>query len=185
MIPLVSGLKIYFIQIGITFLIALLSPLDEKLLESPLISRFFQACQKGNMSQVKILTEEMKMQGIDFKVIYDNSGNTALHLAAANGHKDVIEYLIDEKLPIDSLNKAKMSPLYVTAFKGYAEIVNSFLQNKADPSLLHNLLYEGYIMKKVFHSAEVKFVEKLEKSRGLNILHLAAFHGHIGDAFPT
>ena len=80
------------------------------------------------MSQVKILTEEMKMQGIDFKVIYDNSGNTALHLAAANGHKDVIEYLIDEKLPLDTLNKAKMSPLYVSAFKGYAELVKIFLQ---------------------------------------------------------
>ena len=56
------------------------------------------------MSQVKIHTEEMKMQGTDFKVLYDNSGNTGLHLAAANGHKDVIEYLIDEKLTIDLLN---------------------------------------------------------------------------------
>ena len=34
-------------------------------------------------------------------------------------------------------------------------------------------------MKKVFHPVELKFVEKLEKSRGLNILHLTAYHCYL------
>ena len=153
--------------------------LGEIVLDSSLTSRFLKACQMGNMSQVRALIEEIKKEEFDLKCLHDNSGNTCFHLAASNGHKDVIKYLIDQKLPIDSLNKAKMSPLYVSAFKGYAEIVKIFLQNKADPSLLQNILYEGYIMKKVFNLDEFGYIDKLEKSRGLNILHLAAFHGYI------
>ena len=53
------------------------------------------ACQRGNLSCVKLLIEKGKL-GINN---ITSSNNSALHIAAKNGHLLVCKYLVEDALP--------------------------------------------------------------------------------------
>ena len=76
----------------------------------------------------------MKDATKDFNVnLVDFGGNTALHLASANGFIDVVKYLVNElHVDINPKNKSLSTPLSWAAFNGQKKVVEFLLEKGAD-----------------------------------------------------
>ncbi len=57
---------------------------------------------------------------------------TPLHWAAANGHKDVAEFLLENKADVNAKDVDDETPLDLAATNGYKDVVELLLANKAD-----------------------------------------------------
>ncbi|CAC42893.1 putative protein [Arabidopsis thaliana] len=53
----------------------------------------------------------------------DSQGRTALHMAAANGHMTIVEYLISEGVDINALNDENNAPLHWACLNGHVELL--------------------------------------------------------------
>lgn len=76
------------------------------------------------------------------------TGNTALHMACANGHIGIVKFLIcDINEPVNIKNDEGNTPLHWAAINGHFEIVEFLLQNGALPeecnSQGHTALFEA------------------------------------------
>lgn len=47
---------------------------------------------------------------------------TALHMAAANGHMSIVEYLISQGVDINALNEENNAPLHWACLNGHIEV---------------------------------------------------------------
>ena len=65
----------------------------------------------------------------------DPSGNTALHMACANGHLDIVKLLLKHGANPNALNKSKNTPLHWAALNGRTEIIELLIEAKADANL--------------------------------------------------
>ena len=74
------------------------------------IERFINACMKGDMAKVK----DFIKRGIDVNV-KDKYENTALKLAAREGHIDVAKVLIQNGADVNAVYEDKMTPLHDAA----------------------------------------------------------------------
>lgn len=72
-----------------------------------LMEQLHQAVQNGNLPQVKSLSE-LGVSIVTTSGKHENHGNTPLHWAIINGHRDVAAYIIrrlqEESFPLDTLN---------------------------------------------------------------------------------
>ena len=81
----------------------------------------------------------------------ETSFNTALCLAAREGHYDIVERLVAAGCDVDLSNAAGKTPLYMACVHGHADIVRLLLQNNAcldlarpsihEPELVFSCLY--------------------------------------------
>lgn len=71
----------------------------------------------------------------------DESGNTALHLAALNGHPKIIGLLIDNGASVDPRNSLLWTPLDCAAAKGFDKCATILIERDApvDPMDLANV----------------------------------------------
>ena len=100
--------------------------------ESLTLEEYYLECARfGELSDLK---EAMKDATKDFNVnLVDFGGNTALHLASANGFLDVVKYLINElHCDINAKNKSQSTPLSWAAFNGQKAVVEFLLEKGAD-----------------------------------------------------
>lgn len=65
----------------------------------------------------------------------DRHGQTALHLAAFEGHLAVVDILIKKGIAISSLDKNRWSPLHAAAKEGHMAICERLLLEGADPTV--------------------------------------------------
>ncbi|MGA9069601.1 MAG: ankyrin repeat domain-containing protein [Terracidiphilus sp.] len=65
-------------------------------------------------------------------------GQTPLHIAAFNGHKDVAEFLLTNKADVNAKAKNGSTPLHLAAARGNQEIVELLLAFKADINAVDN-----------------------------------------------
>ena len=78
-----------------------------------------QSARLGELDAIKeCLAEEVPINFQD-----EEAGNSALHLASANGYKEIVEYLLDNGAEINQLNKSKNTPLHWAALLGQTDIV--------------------------------------------------------------
>jgi ankyrin repeat protein len=87
---------------------------------------------ESSSSSVKnILYETLVKHALD-----PYSGNNALHMASANGHEEIVEYLTS-LLPnpdfINACNKAGNTALHYASLNGHDRIVGLLLDARADP----------------------------------------------------
>ena len=60
--------------------------------------------------------------------IQDESGNTPLHYSAANGKKDVVKYLLDNKADTSIVNVKEQKAIDYSNVKGFNEITELILK---------------------------------------------------------
>lgn len=97
----------------------------------------------------RVLTDEERValvkQRFEEKVLVNDEGNTALHEALLNDHKDIAEYLIKKNVEAAYyVNKQGKSPLYMAVAAGNTEYVNNILNGRSEHMhLLHEQLVQG------------------------------------------
>ena len=65
--------------------------------------------------------------------VRDNQGSTPLHLAAAEGHRTVVELLLKNGADTNAQTKRQeWTPLHIAAVLGYTEVVRSFIAHGTD-----------------------------------------------------
>ncbi|KAL9248333.1 hypothetical protein vseg_021667 [Gypsophila vaccaria] len=68
----------------------------------------------------------------------DSQGRTALHMAAANGHHGIVEYLLSKGVDLNALNEEKNTPLHWACLNGHVEVVKTLILAGANVSVLNN-----------------------------------------------
>ncbi|XVF04858.1 hypothetical protein REPUB_Repub05bG0121500 [Reevesia pubescens] len=68
----------------------------------------------------------------------DSQGRTALHMAAANGHLDMVEYLIGSGADVNASNVENNTPLHWACLNGHVEVVKKLVLSGANLSLLNS-----------------------------------------------
>lgn len=103
----------------------------------------------SNWDDCMVLTDEecvaLVKHRLEEKVLVNEEGNTALHEALLNDHKDIAEYLIINNVEAAYyVNKEGKSPLYMAVAAGNTEYVNTILNGESEHMhLLHEKLVQG------------------------------------------
>ena len=145
------------------------------------------AARDGKLDFVKVLLRyeanieaRGTMKNVEGRVVEDC---TALWIAAAKGHFDVVRLLIEQSAEVDSRTSVGSTPLRAAAFCGHLDIVRCLVENGADVNARNNFnstplmitCYKGhpnvasYLVK---HGANIN----LQDNKGESCLHYA-FHG--------
>jgi hypothetical protein len=92
------------------------------------------AAQRGDVEKVKAL-----LKGNPNLVFsQDNKGDTALHWAASNDHKEVAELLIASKADVNARDNKGWTPLHAAAIQGYKDMAEFLLASQADVNARDN-----------------------------------------------
>ncbi|KAF7632663.1 hypothetical protein Mgra_00007967 [Meloidogyne graminicola] len=93
-----------------------------------------ESCKRGNLNEVaKYLSG-----GIDADE-EDDDGVTALQIAAAKGHRRLVEFLIKEGASLEKANYAGMTPFLHACREGHQDIVTLLANYGANPNVLSGL----------------------------------------------
>ena len=76
--------------------------------------------------------------------IKDNLGETPLHMAAANGHINVVKILATKINTLNVVNNVGRTPLHMAAFNGQAKIVEFLVSKVDDPNPIDNIGLSPY-----------------------------------------
>ncbi|KAL3829641.1 hypothetical protein ACJIZ3_018443 [Penstemon smallii] len=68
----------------------------------------------------------------------DSQGRTALHMASANGHLSIVDYLIHNGAEVNALNVEKNTPLHWACLNGHIEVLKRLILAGANVSLLNS-----------------------------------------------
>ena len=113
-------------------------------------------------------------------------GCTALWIAAANGHFDVVRLLIEQNAEVDGRTSKNSTPLRAAAFYGHLDTARCLVENGADVNARNNLNstplmvtcdnghldVTSYLVK---HGANIN----LQDNDGRSCLHCASKGGHV------
>lgn len=141
------------------------------------------AAKEGNLERVKaLLTENPDLVSSKDDLV----GNTPLHWAAFDGHKDVAEFLLANKAKIDARNKSGLTPLHIAAAIGHKNMAELLLANKAEGNAKGYGKVSGTPLHAAAGNGHREMVDLLlankvdvnaKDDRGFTPLHLAANKG--------
>ncbi|XP_066175073.1 ankyrin repeat domain-containing protein 26 [Sylvia atricapilla] len=93
------------------------------------LGKLHRAAASGDLAQVR---QGLRKYGIDGR---DKAERTALHLACANGHVDVVTYLVENNCKLNLLDGDNRSPLMKAVQCQQEKCVAILLEHGADPNL--------------------------------------------------
>jgi len=87
----------------------------------------FETIGRGNIDSVKIIVAG------DASTIHtpNADGDLPLHIAAFNGHKDIVAFLLSQGADIEAVNPLNQTPLLYAAFNGHTDILNYLIEQGA------------------------------------------------------
>uniref|UniRef100_A0A096M1E1 Ankyrin 2 n=1 Tax=Poecilia formosa TaxID=48698 RepID=A0A096M1E1_POEFO len=89
---------------------------------------FLRAARAGNTDKVL----EFLKNGVDICTCNQQNGLNALHLAAKEGHKDLVEELLQRGASVDSSTKKGNTALHIASLAGQKEVVRLLVNRGAD-----------------------------------------------------
>jgi ankyrin repeat protein len=92
------------------------------------------AAKAGNLAKAKTLLKN-NPNLINSK---DDEGETPLHWAAMEGHKDMAVFLLTNKADVNARDKAGDTPLHWAAMEGYKDVMELLLASKANVNARDN-----------------------------------------------
>ena len=148
------------------------------------LNQFSFRGEKKNLDKIAlILKDEIGIKAINEP---DETGWTALHFAAENGHLDIVTTLIEKVADINKANNQEMTALHLAAANGHTKTVETLIENKATNdatdnqvcTALHFAAANGHkeIVKKLVENGANK---DATNNQGWTALHLAAANGHL------
>ncbi|KAF9222400.1 cytoplasmic protein [Gyrodon lividus] len=93
------------------------------------------SCRYGDLQDVKDFITKFGAEAASD--VQDENGNTAIHMTCANGHTDVLEYLLPLFLPSLSIkqNNAGSTPLHWAAWNKHLEVAQKLVQYPGGPGV--------------------------------------------------
>ena len=102
--------------------------LDLLIAKGPTLSSIYMAAYQGDLAEVKRFLE----QGISVDS-RDSEGHTALHFAALNGKRDVVEFLLSQGADVDAnFNSSWGTPLDLASLEGHKDVVELLISKGAN-----------------------------------------------------
>lgn len=93
-----------------------------------------KAARENNLPKLKeILLQQQASNGIVNVNALDDSGQTALHLAADQGHASIVQALIEAGSNVLAADQDGFSPLHVAVIASQLKVCQILLQHGADP----------------------------------------------------
>ncbi|KAL1123649.1 hypothetical protein AAG570_002725 [Ranatra chinensis] len=139
------------------------------------------AAARGNLNDVTALLKR------GAKILPpDSSGRTALHLAAAGGHTQVVESLVHPKF-VNSTDGVGRTALQVAAAGGHVDVISVLLKNGANVNLrdnlhgntaLHEASWHGFSRSVALLASQTKAELDTTNCAGFAALHLCCQNGH-------
>ena len=122
------------------------------------------------------------IRNLDFNLGIDGN-QTALHKAAREGHKDIVQLLLEKGASIEAIDAAKLNPLGIAALNGHNGVVELLLEKGAliEPMGCNPLLCAA----QADHTSTVELLLtkgasiEAETFGGCTPLYVAAWEGHI------
>ena len=140
------------------------------------------AAQRGDLDAVKKLLAEQQ----NLISERDEAGSTPLHVAAMNGNRKLVKYLLKRGAEIDAGDNENSTPLHVAAMNGHKDVVEYLISKGADLNLqddngmstLHWAAYFGHLDVAEYLLKKGANLEA-KKTAGATPMHGAAYHGHL------
>ena len=109
--------------------------MDDQISDSPSKESIRLVVKRGDLSELKRVLEESQLD-IGSEPL-DSKGQTALHIACANGHLHIAQYLVNERRCSVIVIAQRKTCLSIARSNGYLHIVKYLLRNKArrDPDM--------------------------------------------------
>eukprot|EP00434_Breviolum_minutum_P040057 symbB.v1.2.035588.t1/scaffold4833.1/size34140/1 len=115
---------------------------------SDLDKRLLKAADHGRLEEVK----ELLQSNANIEATVGFFAYTPLHLAVQNGHRDVVDLLLDENADIEAKNGHQQTPLHHAVETGHRDIVGLLLDKKAqieakgakEQTPLHHAVEKGH-----------------------------------------
>ena len=88
-----------------------------------------EASYKGNLEEVRKIVSNFM---VDINSVTGQDGTSALHLAACNGHNDVVIYLLDRGANLEAQTNGGSTALWLAVFFRHKVLVQLLLERGAN-----------------------------------------------------
>jgi hypothetical protein len=99
--------------------------------------RMMAAAKEGDVAALRRLIAEGGSELLDFfgaGTLDARLGNTPLHWAAARGHTEAVEALLEAGAPVEATNHGGSTPLQSAVLNGHADAARALRRRGADPT---------------------------------------------------
>ncbi|CAG8482832.1 12566_t:CDS:10 [Acaulospora morrowiae] len=114
-------------------------PVAKTNLSEDVIDDVIADARYGDLENLRVTINSLS---VEYLLAKDEFGNTALHMASANGHADVVEYIIrtvgsleENVIVINAQNESGNTPLHWGALNGHEKVVELLVTNGADAKI--------------------------------------------------
>ena len=156
-------------------------PVSEDIVEYTFEQSLIEATKAGNTEAVEFLIETL-----DVDPNTRNDGFTPLFIASHNGHLEIVDRLLKEKVNPNTPCNDGATPLFIASHNGHLEIVERLLMEDANPNIsLETGITPLYIASQNGH---LEIVERLlmedanpniSLETGITPLYIASQNGHL------